>query len=440
VYATAKADKEIPASHPQRIELDDKKGQYDQDFQATVLAVFDKLLFPGKTGQTDTLRSKVLDSTYPSSDPYNGERQVIRTLTTDPIKLYTDIPTHFDALKARAEQLLFGSQDDVRKTDLLDKMKQVAQMPWLPSKGFDLLLQEAYKRGVWEDLGTGYITKKPRPKTTNVLVQVESAPDDSGTCRLKLESQNAGSAPRIHYAEDGAVTDSSPVLSDNSINTKALRVQFLAVDPTGKNVTGTPTTWTNDLVLRTRLDDASRTVELLVAPRGTIHYTLDGTEPREGTVYTGPIPLGKDAVNIQVYAECDGLEAKRSFNFAATGSTEILLVKEKPASYGSSTPKKLDNSAKAHEAIRLAKEKGITFQHVSLTLGTAPEVVQLALGDIKINAEFIEQTLAHLQSLLEPNAPLIMSFKKVNTPTGHDLEQFAKGVGIELKNEEIIQE
>ena len=440
VYATAKADKEIPIGHPQRIEFDDKKGGYDQDFQATVLAVFDKVLFPGKTGPTEMLRSKVLDSTYPSGESYNGEKQVIKTLISDPIKLYTDIPTNFDTLKARAEQLLFASQDDVRKTDLLDKMKQSAQMPWLPSKGFDLLLQEAYKRGAWEDLGTGYITKKPRPKTTNVLVQVESSADDLGTCLLKLESQNTGSAPRIHYAEDGAVTEGSPVLADNFLNTKALRVQFLAVDPTGKNVTGTPTTWTNELVLRSNLDETARTVELLVAPRGTICYTLDGTEPRDGTAYSGPISLGKDAVQIQVYAECDGLETKRSFSFAATGSDEILLVKEKPAVYGSATPKKLDSSAKAHEGIRLAKEKGITFQHVSLTLGTAPKVVHLALGDIKINAEFIEQTLMHLQSLLEPDAPLVMSFKKVNTPTGHDLEQFAKGVGIELKNEEIIQE
>ncbi len=441
VYATAKADKEIPASHPQRIELEEKQGQYDQDFQATVLAVFDKVLFPGKRGADDILRPKVLDATYPSDEEYNGERQVVRTLTSDPIKLYTDIPGNFDALKARAESLLFGSQDDVRKTDLLDKMKQATQMPWLPSKGFDLLLQEAFMRGGWEDLGNGMITKKPRPKTTNVLVQDATSPDDSGTCRLTLESQNAGKAPRIHYAEDGSVSDASPVLADNTLKTNALRVQFLAVDPTGANVTGHPTTWTNELIIRSFLDKdtVDRTVALTVAPRGTIRYTLDGTEPREGTVYSKPISIGKDAAAIQVYAECDALEAKRSFNFAASDSDEVVLVKEDPAQLFGSTPKKLDSSAKAHEGIRLAKEKGITFQNVTLILGTAPKVVQLVLGDIKVDAEFIENTLTHLHSLLEADAPLVMSFKRLNAPTGHDLEQFAKGVGIELVNEEIIQ-
>jgi hypothetical protein len=439
VYATAKADKEIPTSHPQRIELEEKQGQYDQDFQATVLAVFDKVLFPGKRGPEDILRPKVLDATYPSDQEYNGERQVVRTLTSDPIKLYTDIPGNFDALKARAESLLFGNQDDVRKTDLLDKMKQVTQMPWLPSKGFDLLLQEALMRGSWEDLGNGTITKQPRPKTTNVLIQEASDPDDTGTCRLKLESQNAGKAPRIHYAEDGPVSDASPVLSDNTLSSNALRVQFLAVDPTGASVTGSPVTWVNELTVRSRLDEVTRTVQLTVAPRGTIRYTLDGTEAREGTAYSAPISIGKDAANIQVYAECDGLEAKRSFNFAASGSDEVMLVKDKPAQLFGSTPKKLDSSAKAHEGIRLAKEKGITFQNVTLTLGTAPKVVQLVLGDIKVDAEFIENTLPHLHGLLEADAPLVMSFKRVHTPTGHDLEQFAKGVGIELVNEEIVQ-
>jgi hypothetical protein len=42
--------------------------------------------------------------------------------------------------------------------------------------------------------------------------------------------------------------------------------------------------------------------------------------------------------------------------------------------------------------------------------------------------------------LLEPDAPLVLGFKQANCPTGHDLEQFAKALGIELKNEEIIQE
>ena len=209
VYAVKKTDSEINATHPQRKELDEKKAQYAQDFQTTVLSVFDKLMFPGRSGTEDVLRPKALDSTYPSNEPYNGERQVIKTLTSDPIKLYTQIPENFDALRARSEQLLFGALDEARKTDLLDKMKQKTQMPWLPSKGFDQLAQEAFQRGIWEDMGNGYITKKPKTKQTEVLVSPDSTPDDSGKVRLKIDTHNAGNSPQVHYQEEGEVTTKS---------------------------------------------------------------------------------------------------------------------------------------------------------------------------------------------------------------------------------------
>src|SRR5690606_14960206 len=90
VYAVTKADDEIPATHPQRKELDEKITQYKQDFESTVLAVFDKVYFPGNQSGKDLLRQKLLDSTYPANEPYNGERQIIKTLTSDPIKLYTE--------------------------------------------------------------------------------------------------------------------------------------------------------------------------------------------------------------------------------------------------------------------------------------------------------------------------------------------------------------
>ena len=440
VYATAKIDNEISESHPQRKELDERQAQYEQDFQTTVLNVFDKLLFPGAQQNDDILRSKALDGTYPSNEPYNGEQQVIKTLTADPIKLYTQVAENFDALRARSEQLLFGSQDDVRRTDLIDKMRQKTQMPWLPPRGFELLLQEACQRGVWEDLGNSYITKKPKPKTSNVVIAEEGTPDDAGKVRLKVDAVNAGNSPRIHYVEDGTVTDNCPVLTESVLTTNALRVQFLAVDPTGKNQTGSPTTWTNRLTIRHDLDESTRKIELFVAPKGTIHYTLDGSEARNGTEYTKAVSIGYGAGSIYVFAECDGLEEKRTFPFPAKGNQEVLIIKDKPAVLHSVSPKRLDNSAKTYEGLKIAKEKGISFEQVSLNIGSSPKVIHLSLGEMRISADFLEKELAHLQTLLSPDAPVIMSFKKAFTPTGFDLEQFAKELGIDIKSGEVVQE
>ena len=187
-------------------------------------------------------------------------------------------------------------------------------MPWLPSKGFDQLAQEAFQRGIWEDLGNGYLTKKPKPKQTDVLVIADNEPDDHGKVRLKIEAVNAGNSPKIHYQEDGEVTQQSPVLTDNVLVTNALKVQLIAIDPTDKNQTGNPKTWTNTLVIRNRFNEISRQVELFVAPKGSIRYTLDGSEPRNGLSYTGPITIGDQAAKISVFAECEDLEATRHYD------------------------------------------------------------------------------------------------------------------------------
>ena len=76
---------------------------------------------------------------------------------------------------------------------------------------------------------------------------------------------------------------------------------------------------------------------------------------------------------------------------------------------------------------------------MTLVIGSAPQVIHLSIGEMKIDAEFIEKTLVHLQSLVPSEAPIIMKFKKVNTLTGYDLEQFAKTLDIELLNDEVIQ-
>ena len=73
---------------------------------------------------------------------------------------------------------------------------------------------------------------------TSVQVIAESDQNDEGTVRLRVNPQNAGPAPRIHFAEDAPVTDKKPQLKDQFLTTNALRVNFLVVDPSGQYETG----------------------------------------------------------------------------------------------------------------------------------------------------------------------------------------------------------
>ena len=56
-----------------------------------------------------------------------GEEQIEKTLTTDPLKLYLDVEVEFDAIRDRAEDLLWpANQDEARWTDVVDRYAEQA--------------------------------------------------------------------------------------------------------------------------------------------------------------------------------------------------------------------------------------------------------------------------------------------------------------------------
>jgi hypothetical protein len=284
LFAARKADDRIPKGHPQRDDLERKQQTYEHDFTSTLLSLFDKVLFPiQRAGKTPQLASKALDMTRDATKPFNGEEQIEKTLISNPLKLYLDVEKEFDAIRDKAQDLLWPeSQDEARWSDVADRYTEQPGMPWLPPKGIETLKSIACNRGLWEDLGNGYVTKMPKKKRTSAQVIVETGPDDEGKVRLRVNPQNAGPAPRIYYAEEAPVSEASPPLAEHLYTTAALRVSFLVCDPSAQYETGDPVTWSNKLVLRNHLSEqgGKRSVELFVAPRGAIRYTLDGSEPR----------------------------------------------------------------------------------------------------------------------------------------------------------------
>lgn len=442
-YAAQKADGRVPRGHAQREDLEKKQQTYEQDFNSTVLSLFDKVLFPiQRAGRPCQLAAKALETSRDTNKPYNGEEQIEKTLTSNPLKLYLDVEQEFDAIRDKAQDLLWPeNQDEVRWSDALDRYAEQAGMPWLPPKGLDTLKSIACNRGLWEDLGNGYVTRKPKKKTTSVQVIAESEPDDDGRVRLRINPVNAGPAPRIHYAEDGHVTDKSPQLKDQFLSTNALRVNFLAVDPSGQFETGDPVTWANQIIVRTRLDETTRTVDLIVAPvgRAQVRYTTGGEEPREGTVYAAAVPIGDSEALVRVFASADGIEVKKDFRFPAKGRTGIRIDEVKPSRLVHRSGRKLDSRAKTYEGLKQASEKSVEFENVALTIGQGAQAVQVMIGEIRVDAAFIEGLLKAVEGKFPPDTPATLTFRKAHFASGHDLKYFAEKLGLELSQTEIEQ-
>jgi hypothetical protein len=445
LYAAHKADSRIPQGHPQRDDLEQKLQTYEQDFNATILNLFDKVLFPiQRAGRAPQLVSKALDMTRDTKQPFDGEAQIEKTLISNPLKLYLDIEKDFDPIRDKAQDLLWPeNQDEARWSDIADRYTEQAGMPWLPPRGLDMLKSIACNRGLWEDLGNGYLTRKPKKKRTSVQVIADSDPDDNGTVRLRINAQNAGPVPCIHYVEDGPVSEASSQLTDQTLTTRALRVNFLVVDPSGHYETGDVVTWSNKLVLRNRLTDkgGKRTVEILVAPTGDIRYTLDGSEPREGMRYDQPVDIGDGEVLLRAFAEASGLEAKAEFRFPARGKKGVQIDDVKPGRLVSRTGRKLDSRTRTFEGLKQAVEKSIAFENVILTVGQGAQAVQVMIGEIQVDAAFIEGILKSVLDLekFTHATPITMAFCKAHFASGHDLKDFADKLGIELQTGDIEQ-
>src|ERR1017187_1348055 len=113
LYAAQKAGGRIPIGHLQRDDLEHKQQTYEQDFNATVLNLFDKVLFPiQRAGKPAQLASKPLDMTRDSTKAFDGENQIEKTLTSNPLKLYLDVEKDFDPIRDKAQDLLWPENQD----------------------------------------------------------------------------------------------------------------------------------------------------------------------------------------------------------------------------------------------------------------------------------------------------------------------------------------
>ncbi len=124
----------------------------------------------------------------------------------------------------------------------------------------------------------------------------------------------------------------SPTLSDSYLETTGLKLNLLVADPSGLYETGDTVSWSNNLVLRTEevKSKEGRKIALYVAPRGTIRYTTNGSEPREGTPYTEPFLIEDGEVLVRAFADSRGTQRcirEERLSFPALGKSGVQMIR-----------------------------------------------------------------------------------------------------------------
>ncbi|MCP4698689.1 MAG: DUF499 domain-containing protein [Gammaproteobacteria bacterium] len=425
VYAATKVQGEMAQSHPQYLELQERVEGAELEFNSTVTATFNRIYYPSRKG----LISVKLSMTFANND-FNAEKQIEETLAALSVsKLKLDLESKAVALLDMAEHLLWPQSNErhIPWRDVVRRSQENPRWSWLPDKGLENLRALAIKQGRWRYTEDGYIEKGPFPKEkTSVEVTEHHYNDTTGEAAIRITPKNAGHNAIVHYAETPAVNANSPVLVEYRHTTDKTRLYFLAIDADGAHETGEAVRWSNRLTITHQPKEVSgrRNVELHVAPRGQIHYTLDGSNPKEGALYTSPFDIGPDETVILVYAEDAGVEARHKFTVSKAGDTQIKVDPLKPATLR--RKQSFASTAESYRMITQAKTEKAIFNGATLEVGRGDKSAVLRFGnDSEIQPAALENLIEALREALgDDTAEVRINIRAVRFSSGHNLHEY----------------
>jgi hypothetical protein len=457
IWAVAKVkDEDGGEKGPNIAELNEEAAQAEFGFNSTLTSLFNKLYYPGrhpKDGErllSVPLKMAPTKANDSNSNTIDGESAIEEALaSTGASKLYRELnDTNVDALRTRAEQMLWiaGGDRRARWKDIEEQAICNVRWPWLPAKGLDDLRRKAITTGDWRDNGDGYIEKGPFPPAkTAVKAVTRSRDDETGRATIDLTAINGGDKVRIHYAPTEDVSSASPVVPDVTFETDATALWFLAVDPDGKHETGDGEKWTNTLTITYDPKEVmgKRTVALSVRPRGEIRWNLDGTNVKEGKVYTGPIDVaGHGEATVYAYAEDAGVSATKIFTIRPVTGGKATIDPAKPAMVAKKT--KLATTADTFVTIRAGKKTKATFGNgVVVTVGKGDRNATTRFGPgTNLAPEAIEAFIGAARAAIgDEAADVEFTFGEFKFASGADLTEFLQETSeqINVDPEEVQQ-
>lgn len=357
---------------------------------------------------------------------------------------------NFDEYFAQAEEYLWPSGKDNRRTpwkDVATRAKCSPIWPWMPgASGLDTLKAEALKQGRWRLGEDGYIEKGPFPKDkATVNVSVVNVKPDTGETVLSLTPRHAGESPIVYWSTRADASDKDHKVDDlDNFGTTEGTLYFWVKDTTGQHESAAATRWLADLKIRHQVEPAAdkRRIVLAATPRADLFYTLDGSNPKDGTRYDAPFEIGAASCRLLVFARAGEANKTADFQIPASGDKTVQIVDSKPARLQSKRVA-LDTTDRVFGVInRFRDQPGTRFKGVRVEIGEGENTVTIGFQEREVTAVVIEGVVNSLREVLgERDAQVNISIRDgVQFDTGFALKEFAKLAGIELKPGDVSQE
>ena len=447
LYAIENIAKGINTSDALYAQAQDAKEEAEGAFLQALQGTYNRLFYPSEDGLQQATIENGLKFGQTTEDSVETQIETMLASMRCDNKLALDAETDPLPYFAMAEEELWPQND--RRTpwrDVLMRAKSNPAWPWLPGiKGLDQLKVKALAQGRWREGNDGWIEKGPFPKEKTAVNIVSQMPDtQTGETVFTLTPLHSGPNPRVHYSTSAGVSEADPVVDDlDAFRTKEPTLYFLAIDTTGNHTPGEPKRWVAKLKIRYQVHDHPdhRKVELVVTPNADLRYTTDATNPREGRIYDGPVPISDDQILLQVYASAGEATATETFTIAEKGIKRVELDESQPARIVRERPR-FDTTKAVYDVITTFRDRqGVIFHGVTLNVGEGEQAVQVRFNDRPVTPAILEKVIAALrESLNEPDALVQLTIRDgAAFGTGFDLKAFAALARIELTPDIVEQ-
>ena len=456
LYAIEQIHKRLKSGDTLFEEARDRFEEAEDRFGKALSAAYNRLYFPSNdpVDGRDVLAGVTIDQGLKlGQGDQSAETQIERLLASPraDYKLVAQLcKDNFDECFAQAEEYLWPSGKDNRRTpwkDVATRARCSPIWPWMPgASGLDTLKTEALKQGRWRLGADGYIEKGPFPKDkATVNVSVINVKPDTGETVLSLTPRHAGDSPVVYWSTKADVSDKDNKVEDlDNFSSTEGTLYFWVKDTTGQHESAAATRWLADLKIRHQVEPAAdkRRVTLAAAPHADIYYTLDGSNPKDGTRYDAPFEIGSASCRLLVFARAREANKTADFQIPASGDKTVQIVDSKPARLQSKRVA-LDTTDRVFSVInRFRDQPGTRFKGVRVEIGEGENTVTVRFQEREVTAAIIEGVVNSLRDVLkEPDAPLNIAIADgIAFDTGFALKEFAKLAGIELKPGDINQE
>ncbi len=428
-------------------EARDKYEELSERFTKAASGAYNRLFFPG--GDSELVMATIDNGLSFGQGEHAAEAQIERLLASGRCdnKLALDMMDELPAYWAMAETYLWPARDRrVPWRDLAMRAKTDPTWPWLPgARGLEILRDEALKQGRWRQTPEGHIEKGPfPPEQTSVNVTLVNTHRETGETSLALIPRNAGDSPCVYVAKTAAVSDQDEQVNDlEDFRTTEATLYFIAVDSTGKYRIGEPTRWAADLTIRHEIRKVAdtRKVELRCTPAAEMRYTLDGTNPKEGTRYGKPFTVPAKGCVILIAAKAGEVEKSARIQVPADGDDRVIIDDTKPAHLVKSKVS-LDTTDRAFALIQRFKDRpDILLRGVQILIGEGETAAQIRFNDRPLNAAAIDTAIRGIRQALgdEQAGVQVLIRGGVTFGDGYALKEFAEMAGIPLAPGDVIQ-